>query len=355
MLAKYRYWQWVFTFLLFMVSSSFASRWVQVSELPTWRMGDAAAAVNGEIYLIGGFDHHENLGGGAPALSTVDVYDTRTNTWHAAANMPTPRIAPQTAVFSNEIYVFGGYDRKGRRGASRYKKKVEMYDTGTGTWVKKRDMPILRDGFTTAVVDGKIYLIGGRVHDKKRNENVVTGLVEAYDPLTNRWEKRADMPTERGLTDAVVVDGKIYVLGGYTWRMVPGLLERFVKTIEEYNPKTDKWRRLPEMPMFKGWFETVAVDNEIYTIGGIRLENGLKDIGNVDVYHPTSNTWRKVEPMTTLKSTITVVVNGTIYALGGSIGAGRLSPIVEAFDTGFRAVEANDKLLKHWGELKKSH
>ena len=43
--------------------------------------------------------------------------------------MPTPRVAPQATVFSNEIYVLGGYDRKGPRGAFRHKKNVEMYDT----------------------------------------------------------------------------------------------------------------------------------------------------------------------------------------------------------------------------------
>ena len=352
MLAKYRYLQWVFILLFVVVSNSFARGWEQVTELPISRMGDAAAAVKGKIYLIGGFDDHENLGGRAPALSTVDVYDTQTNTWRTAPNMPTPRIVPQTAVFSNEIYVFGGYDRDGARGARRYKRNVEMYDTGTSTWVKKRNMPTLRDGFTTAVVNGKIYIIGGRVHNKRFDAPVVTGLVEVYDPLTNRWEKRADMPTKRGLTDAVVVDGKIYVLGGYTWRMVPGLAERFVTRIEEYNPKTDKWRKLPDMPMFKGWFATVAVDNEIYTLGGMNLENRTVYISDVDVYNPTVDKWRKIESMTLLKGTTAVVVKGTIYALGGVIGGGRFSSIVEAYDTGFLAVDPRDKRLIHWGKLK---
>ena len=349
--AKYRYLQWVFTLLLVVASSSFAGGWEQVSELPTWRIGADAAAVNGKIYLIGGYDQHENLGGRAPALSTVDVYDTQTNTWHTAANMPTPRVAARTAVFSNEIYTFGGYDRKGPRGAFRYKKNVEMYDTGTDTWVKKRDMPTLRNGFMPAVVDGKIYIIGGSVHDKKLDRDVATGLVEVYDPLTNKWKKRADMPTERD-ANAVVVDGKIYVIGGYTWLRVPGLIERFVRSIEVYNPKTDKWRQLPEMPMFKGWFSTVAVDDEIYTIGGINLET--KRTGDVDVYNPTTSKWRKIEPMTIPKTTSAVVVRGTIYALGGLRDGGQFSPIVEAFDTGFLAVDPKDKLLTRWGELKKS-
>ena len=355
MLAKYRYLQWVFTLLLVVASSSFAGGWEQITELPTWRIGADAAAVNGKIYLIGGFDFHENLGGRAPALSTVDVYDTRTNTWHTVANMPTPRVAARTAVFSNEIYTFGGYDRKGPRGAFRYKKNVEMYDTGTDAWVKKRDMPTLRNGFMPAVVDGKIYVIGGSVHDKKLDRDVATGLVEVYDPLTDKWEKRANMPTERGRTDAVVVDGKIYVLGGYNWQWGP-LVDKFVTSIEEYNPKTDQWHELPDMPMLKFWFASVAIDNEIYTMGGAYTPGGnrITRFGDVDVYNPTTNKWREVQALTIPKTTRAVVVKGTIYALGGLKDGGQFSPIVEAFDTGFLAVDPKDKLLTHWGELKKS-
>ena len=355
-LAKCRYLQWVFILLFVVVSNSFAENWEQITELPILRIGHVPAAAGGKIYVIGGFDHHENLDGQAPALSTVDVYDTQTNTWQTAANMPTPRVTPQVAVFSNEIYVFGGYDRKGPRGTLRYKKSVEMYHTGTDTWNKKRDMPTLRNGFMTAVVDGKIYVIGGSIHDKKLGRDVATGLVEVYDPLTNRWEKGADMPTERGWTDAVVVDGKIYALGGYNWRW--GLLgDQFVKSIEEYNPKTDQWRELPDMPMFKFGFSTVVVDNEIYTIGGSNPRGGNKTtrIDDVDVYNPTTHKWREVEPMTIPKETTAVVVKGTIYALGGWVGGRKFSPIVEVFDTGFLSVDPKDKRLTRWGELKKSH
>ncbi len=355
MLAKCRYLQWVFILLLVIVSTSFAENWEQITELPILRIGHVPAAAGGKIYVIGGFDHHENLGGRAPALSTVDVYDTQTNTWHIAANMPTPRVAPQIAVFSNEIYVFGGYDRKGPGGALRYKKTVEMYDTATDTWNKKGDMPTLRHAFMTAVVDGKIYVIGGSVHDKKLGRDVAIGLVEVYDPLTNRWEKGSDMPTERGATDAVVIDGKIYVIGGYNWQWGP-LVDKFVTSIEAYNPKTDQWRELPDMPTRKFWFVSIAIDNEIYTIGGANTWGGNKitRISDVDVYNPMTHKWREVEPMTILKATRSVVVKGTIYALGGQVDRGQFSPIVEAFDTGFLSVDPKDKRLTRWGELKKS-
>ena len=60
MFAKYRCFQWVIILFLAGVSNSFAGGWEQVSELPTWRRGMAAAAVKGKIYLTGGFDHHKN-------------------------------------------------------------------------------------------------------------------------------------------------------------------------------------------------------------------------------------------------------------------------------------------------------
>lgn len=355
MLAKHRYLQSVFILLFVFVSSSFAGGWEQVTELPTWRIGGLPAAAGGKIYIIGGFDHHENLGGRAPALSTVDVYDTQTNTWHTTANMPTPRVAPRVAVFSNKIYVFGGYDRKGPRGETRYKKNVEMYDIATDTWLKKRDMPTLRHAFMTAIVDGKIYVIGGSVHDKKLGRDVATNLVEVYDPLTNRWEKRADIPTARGATDAVAVAGKIYVLGGYNWQWGP-LTDKFLTSIEEYNPKSDQWRELPDMPMLKFWFASVAVDNEIYTIGGAKTPGGnrIARISDVDVYNPTTNKWREVEPLSIPKSTLAVVVKGTIYAVGGLKDGGQFSPVVKAYDTGFLTVDPKGKLLIHWGKLKKS-
>ena len=354
MFPKYRNFQWIFT-LLFLVANS-AAGWHQVSELPTLRVAKATATVGDNIYLIGGINEDENLGGGAPALSRVDVYDGQTNTWHRAADMLTPRIAPQAAVFSSDIYVFGGYNRMAFRGEF-YKKIVEMYDTRTDTWVKKRDMPTLRRNFGTAVVDGKIYVIGGSVHEKKVGKQVSTGLVEAYDPLTDRWEKRADMPTKRGRINAAVVDGKIYVIGGHILLQqgLGHIVDRFSKRIEEYNPKTNQWRKLRDMPNFKYAFSTVVVDHEIYTIGGYDMDDSFKRLDLVEVYNPKFNKWRPSEPMLTPKLTVAAVANGTIYLLGGRGESGRFSPIVEAYDTGFRAVDAKGKVSTRWGALKKTN
>ena len=365
MFGKYRYLPLVLVLLFVATFANVAEGWQKVSKLPTLRVAKATAVVDDQIYLIGGFNLDENLGGSAPALSRVDVYDALTNTWHTAAGMLTPRIGARAAVFSTDIYVFGGYIRMALRNELRkktvYTKTVEVYDTRTDTWIKKRDMPTLRRSFGTAVVDGKIYIIGGSVHNKELGKQVSTGLVEVYDPLTDRWEQRADMPTKRGYIDVAVVDDKIYVIGGFIL-LEQGLgldVDRFSRRIEEYNPKTNSWRRLPDLPTFKYAFSTVVVDREIYTIGGYDLDNHDAYLDLVEVYHPAANRWRLSPPMLTPKMTVAAVADGTIYLLGGSgdgpKGRNEFSPVVEAYDTGFRAVDASGKLSTRWGTLKRSN
>lgn len=358
MFGKYRYLLSVLVFLLVVTSVSFAGAWEQVTELPSLRIAGASAAIDGNLYLIGGFNWNENLGGGAPPLARVDVYDTRTNTWHTAADMPTPRIGARAAVFANKIYVFGGYNRTPVRGEP-WKTVVEVYDTQTDAWTRVRDMPTLRRNFGTAVVDGKIYLIGGTVLDRQFDHQIVTNLVEAYDPLTGRWEKRANMPTECGHIQPVVVDGKIYVVGGYDAFGAGGFADvakNFLTQIEVYNPKTDSWLKRRDMPMFKFSFSTVAVDDEIWTIGGYVLNNQPRSQSTdiVEVYNPITNQWRVTEPIPTARIGGSAVVDGKIYLFSSIIDGGRFSPVVEAFDTGFRAVDAKGKHSTRWGELKKS-
>jgi N-acetylneuraminic acid mutarotase len=216
-------------------------------------------------------------------------------------------------------------------------------------------MPTLRRGFRTAVVDGKIYVIGGAIFDRQRDVRVATDLVEAYDPLTGRWRKRTRMPTKRTWVDAAVMNNKIYAIGGeISPRLGVPLADAILTKIEEYNPKTDRWRKLPDMPMFKFAYSTVAVDRKIYLIGGYSLDNGFKDLASVDVYEPSLKRWGSIPALPSPKMAPSVAVNGVIYVLGGFV-RGRFSQAVQTFDTGFRAVSPKDKLSTRWGEMKKSN
>ena len=207
--------------------------WTKKASLPTPRSFLATSVVDGKIYAVGG----ANLELGQLGLPTVEEYDPRTDTWTGRADMPTPRHGLATSVVDGKIYAISGFD--GTNMAT-----VERYDPSSDTWTTKEPLPTLRSHVATQVVSGKIYAIGG--WDRQEGLHTAFSSVAVYDPATNAWTKRADMPTPRWLPASAVVHGKIFVIGGTA---VAGTgRQHNLHTVEVYDPETDTWTRDVDMP-----------------------------------------------------------------------------------------------------------
>jgi N-acetylneuraminic acid mutarotase len=89
-------------------------------------------------------------------------------------------------------------------------------------------MPTPRSHLGTAVVNNKIYAVGGSISKPDRS----LATFEVYDPQKDKWSFLPNMPTKRQCVSASVVDGKIYVIGGTTEQVPwPGF-----QTVEVYIP-----------------------------------------------------------------------------------------------------------------------
>ena len=75
-----------------------------------------------------------------------------------------------------------------------------------------------------------MYIIAGV--DLERGASVLT--VDVYDPATDTWTTATDHPTARDCHTAAVVDGRIYTIGG-SWGP-PGLEAPVLSTVYEYDP-----------------------------------------------------------------------------------------------------------------------
>ena len=234
--------------------------WTKKADMPTPRSALDTSVVDGKIYAIGG-------GGNGDVLSTVEEYDPRTDTWTKKADMPTARWCLATSAVNGKIYAIGG-------GNLPVLSTVEEYDPETDMWTKKANMPTPRRALGTSVVNGKIYAIGG-------TENIgPLSTVEEYDPETDTWTRKAEMPTPRMLSSTTAVNGKIYAIGGQVSfdERVPTL-----STVEEYDPKTDTWTKKADMPTPR-YVDTSAVNGRIYAIGGGDLAGTL--LSTVEEYTP---------------------------------------------------------------------
>ena len=331
------------------------SHWEPITEIPTKRKSFSTTVVDDKIYLIGG-TLFEN-GRGPFGLSTIEVYDPEMNTWQKVADMPTPRADAGTAVVDGIIYVFGGYNGIDNRGENfKFLDTVEAYNPKTNTWVKKQDMPYPRSNFGIGVVAGKAYIIGGLADFNKETPDSLewTDRVEAYDPRTNTWMKRAKMPTRRDYFGVGVVKDRIYIVGGRGWPQVGNPGGTFLTVMEEYTPETNQWRKKNDILDLRLYSSTVVVGDQIYLIGGFVWRDGLrKDPAAVDVYTPATDEWSDIPPMPTGKTPFGVaIVKGKIYVFGGEGENGEFLPTVEVFDTSFHAAIAAGKLPTRWRELK---
>ena len=332
--------------------------WTQKADMPTARSGFATCIVNGKIYAIGGeIDRFGDL-----AVSTVEMYDPKTDTWTQKVDMPTSR-RTSTCVVNGKIYAIGGAKIHKRRigpGVGRdiiELPTVEMYDPATDTWTQKADMLTPRST-STCVVDGKIYAIGGTAFNNvKKKKPWRLDTVEVYDPATDTWAKAKKMNHVRSGAAISVVDRKIYVMGGTGWPQIPFHPGPFLSSMEVYNPKTNQWREIGEMPAAKSSHTASVINGKIYVIGGFFRGNGLdiKDFKTIEIYRPETDRWTQKPDMPVGKSGHAAeVINGKIYIFTGADTDDAPFATVEVYDTREfpQSVDPIGKLLKIWGTLK---
>jgi hypothetical protein len=189
------------------------------------------------------------------------------NTWTEKAPMHQARESLGVAVVDGKIYAIGGWSEKGVAVGTN-----EEYDPKTDSWTYKATMPTARYNFAIAVCQNKIYCIGGCTKATDEGQTATTAN-EVYDPATNTWETKAPMPTTRFSLGATVVGSKIYLLGGY--------LNHTGLTLNEvYDPIKNSWTTEAPIPQAVAGYVS-ATDEKIYII----------DSGSNQIFNPADNTW----------------------------------------------------------------
>lgn len=243
-------------------------RWTRLATLPQARHHIALAADGGVIYGVGGFS------GGFPrwqAQADVFVYDPAGDRWRTGVPLPAPRAEGVVAAVSGKIHVIGGRVRASAQ-ASHFNDHDdttlhEMFDPATGRWSRAAAAPTARNSAASAVIDGKIYVVGGRQAIRQadgslRQVNVAT--LEVFDPATGEWATRAPMPQAQGGLAAAAHAGRLFVFGGEQW--VPK--QKVFSESWVYDPAADRWSALPALPTPRHGLGAATVGNRIHVMGG---------------------------------------------------------------------------------------
>jgi len=297
-------------FLLVALLSQFSNSlaqdkpWTTKAPMPTARFWYSCEVVNGKIYVFGGAATNNT-----PALASVEEYDPVTDTWTTKTPMPTPRYLTASAVVDGKIYIIGG-DSIFILGWADVLHSMEVYDPSSDTWDTQRTpMPTGRYAASACLVNGIIYVMGGVYMLPGDAVGRLLNVVEAYDPATDTWTTKAPMPTARFALSTVVVDGKIYAMGGSAGG------GHGINTVELYDPETDTWTMKASMPIVNCYFGTGIIDGIIYTIGGWDYSQHSR----VFTFDSEIDEWSELNTMPTARLGLGAgVVNEKIYAIGGA-------------------------------------
>jgi N-acetylneuraminic acid mutarotase len=299
--------------------------WTSLAPLSTARGGLGVAAVDGKIYAIGGSN------GNSP-VSVNEEYTPYSNEWTTKSPMPTARSGFAIAVYNNLIYCIGG-----TVGSNQYVGNNEVYNPSTDSWQTKASMPTPRADLSACVVNGKIYLVGGQVYSSTSPYYVETDVNEVYDPTNNTWSTAAPMPSAVYGYGSAVIDGKIYIVGGSKSPETAGT-NSFVNSNQIYDPQTNSWSlgaNLPSPATFGAAAPTEGfmAPPLLYFIGGFFINSFTN---TVQVYNAGNNSWSTGASMPTARAYLSVaVLNDVLYAIGGFDGTNWLSTVEQYTPIGY--------------------
>ena len=200
------------------------------------------------------------------------VYDIAADAWRELASRPRKAHGFQIAAFGNYVYAFGGFaysaDHK-----PRWKSLVEIdrYDIRTNTWETIGALAEPRSSNAAVMIDGKVYLVGGW-NSTPKFDNDADGkfhdTIEVFDLATEKVglaSFRIPLPLRRAFT-GIEHDGKILLIGG----LGEGASHfELLNRVTEINPRTGETRELTPLPFATFAPAAEILKGELLVFGGM--------------------------------------------------------------------------------------
>ena len=299
----------------FPVASAAQNSWTTKKPMPTARSGLGVAVVNGKIYAIGGLNNDTQL-------AVNEEYNPVTDTWTTKTSMPTARSGFAVAIYQNKIYCIGGTTGDSANLVSGFTGVTEVYDPATDTWANKKPMPTPRADLCANVVNGIIYCMGGKKYWGVDAEYQELNVTEVYNPVINAWTTRSPMPIPVLGAASAVLDGKIYVIGG-SRHFQQGWELAIVGSNQVYDPEDDSWSTRAGLPKSVSYAAAVATSGvtapkKIYVVGG-STQTSYSDV--TYMFDSKDDNWSTTASMSTPRVYLGLaVVDDILYAIGGLDG-----------------------------------
>ena len=203
----------------------------------------------------------------------------------------------------------------------------------TQSWGPLTDAPSARTEVAAARVGRSIYVVGGF----ERSSGATVGTLERYDIRRNRWRRLRSLPVGVNHPTAIAHRGRLYVHGGYRARRS---LDSATARLWVYSPRRNRWSRLPSSPSPRAAHAVGIVGGRLYAAAGANQRGSLR---TMDVYSFRRRRWARGPsfPGPARDHTTGAATGGRLYVLAGRRGA----------RGNFRVVDSYDPRRRRWARL----
>ena len=257
-----------------------ADAWSEGPKLPEPRHHPMIVADGDRLFAIGGYRRNE---GDWTNATEVWSLTPGADAWMPGPALPTPLAESVGLAHAGRVHLVTGRSPRTEANAQ-WRDQVDV-DTHwvlhDGRWERARPVPMARNSAAGAVLDGALWIAGGRTVSGGG-----TGRLDRYDPSANRWDTLAPIPRSASSDQQVggglamaAVGGKLVALGG-EW-FAPGGGGVFRETWL-YDPATDAWSAGPDMRTPRHGLAAAAVGDTVYAIAGGAVVSGGQAVGTVE-------------------------------------------------------------------------
>lgn len=184
-----------------------------------------------------------------------------------------------------------------------------VYALRDGVWEALPSMNHPRAAAAAAVVGDKIVVVGGQADGKLVRET------EVFDG--KRWKDVAEIPTRREHLGAASDGRFLYAVGG---RQLAA--DKNVAALERYDPASDSWKKLADMPEATGSVGVTYVGGRVVAVGGESVTSASDSVQAFDIRR---GKWSQLPKLPSARHGVAVAaLKDTVYAIGGATAAGHV-------------------------------
>ena len=247
-----------------------------------------------------------------PSAFEEEAVDPSHPRWRPRAQMPTPRGRFALAQVGELTYAISGLSVEGLTD------RVEAYDAAEDTWQRRAPKPVAAANIGATVVDGLVYVPGGFVPGPQGGPDRVLDLLEIYDPDHGRWSAGPTLPVPLCSYAIAPAEGGFFLFGGSS----DG--QTYVSSVYHYTIDEAEWRVVAQMDRPRGHVAATTVDGTIYLSGG---SDGSSDHDQLRSFSPElalkgEDPWRTLPSMGAVRAGHAMIEHdGDLYVVGGSSGS----------------------------------